>query len=105
MVARVLGIACVIFGMSMLACSRRGPRDIDNQNRKSVFEDGPRGLAARDAGSPDGGRVITAPTPTGLVPRELVRVSTGAIAASRTHVYFGDDDDDALLVLPKHPSG
>src|SRR5690606_33276771 len=34
-------------------------------------------------------------------PRALARAASRAVATDATHVYFGDDDDDALLVIAK----
>lgn len=84
--------------LALAACTRRGPRD--------VGERGYRGDVAQDA--PDGGPAGTAtihsvatPAPVGVAPRVLARANARAIATTKTHVYFGDAADDALLAVPK----
>jgi hypothetical protein len=44
---------------------------------------------------------VATPVVTAVKPRTIARAYAVAIATTKTHVYFGDADDDALLVVPK----
>lgn len=100
----VIGVLASAVLACLVACAKRGPRDVGNQNPRSEFVDGPGGVRARDAsaGGPD--RVVATPAPLGRRPREIAKVNSRALVTDATHVYFGDSDDDTLCSLEKMPA-
>lgn len=86
-------------------CDKSGPRDVGNLHKRSEFTGAGTGSAKRpDAGegtSRDGGVSLATPAVSGKKPSELAHANTRAIVTSRSHIYFGDAEDDALFALPK----
>jgi len=76
------------------ACARPGPRDLgQTRNPRSEFQGA--GSAAPPVAAPAN---VAPATPRIEV---LARASSRALATSATHVFFGDNEDDALLAVPK----
>lgn len=98
----VVSSLVVVIVVGFASCARRGPRDIGNQNPRSVFEDDPNGGARLpDAGGAEPERAIARPTASGRELRELVKADVRALVTDAEHVYFGEAGDDALGSLSR----
>jgi len=97
--------------LAALACTRQGPKDLGNENKRSEF--GVAGTGSPyassevrrnpDAGAGNGngnGSTATA-IPAGKKPKEIARANTRAMATNMTHLFYGDAEDDALFAIPK----
>jgi hypothetical protein len=96
-------LAVAIAGASLVlgaACSGSTPRDVGPGTRRSEFPPEATGRRLPKVPPPE---EVAAPPPSARAPspRALARVISRAIATDRTHVYFGDAEDDALLAVPK----
>jgi hypothetical protein len=97
-------------GMLAFACAcggRRGPTDVrlERNGRPSEVGGGATGTAGAASNTSSTSTTTQARVPakpaTGARVRVLAKASARAIAASKTHVYFGDTEDDALYAMPK----
>ena len=92
-------LVLVLFAtLALGACARRGSRDLPLHRGAGAGE----GAAELEVqGAPVTLRSVDTPLPAGSPPRLVARASARAIATSKTHIYFGDTDDDAVLAVPK----
>ena len=95
-----LGVLVLAALASVVACSKRGPRDLRGRDAQSELGES----RARDASADGPERVVAPPTPTGRKPREIAKANSRALATDATHVYFGDGDDDTLCSVEKMPA-
>jgi hypothetical protein len=90
----------LVIGMLAVSCAcatRRGPKDVGlERNPRSEFDAGATGTP----GTTTQAHVPAKPVASTRI-RVLAEASARAIAASATHVYFGDTEDDALYAVPK----
>jgi hypothetical protein len=89
----------VVVALALGACFGRGARGVPDRFERSSSEDGSE--AATTAAGTTTLRSVATPVVTAVKPRTIARAYAVAIATTKTHVYFGDADDDALLVVPK----
>src|SRR5688500_17881343 len=86
----------LLVALALCACRGRGVRD---RIERPTSEDG------SDTRSIPAGtttvRSVATPVPTGVKPRTIARAYAVALVTTKTHVYFGDADDDSLLAVPK----
>lgn len=85
-------------------CTRRGPRDVGERGYRAARDLAPNAVDGGPAGTATI-RSVATPAPAGIAPRILAHATARAIATTKTHVYFGDAEDDALLAVPKTGAG
>jgi hypothetical protein len=90
--------------LALGACSKKGPRDVGDLGYYGDLGSPRADPTAAVAPSAEP-RTAAKPSPTGSPPRVLARASARAIATSKTHVYFGDAEDDTLYALAKTGAG
>lgn len=97
----LLALACVA---ALAACSgegRRGPRDsFDRSGNGDVARVDGADAGVTPVGTATVHSVATA-SPPGVKPRIVARANALAIATTKTHVYFGDAEDDWMFALAK----
>jgi hypothetical protein len=81
------------------ACAGRGARGVPDRFERPASDDGSDPAASPAATTTI--RSIATPVPTGVKARTIARTHAVAIATTKTHVYFGDAEDDWLLSLAK----
>src|SRR5205085_2860779 len=88
----------LVAALVLTACSGRGARGVPDRIERpvaSASESGTSPVATTTVSS------VTTPVPPGAKPRIVARAYSAALATTKTHVYFGDADDDWLLAMPK----
>jgi hypothetical protein len=96
-----VGIFCLCVGLT--SCSKRGPRDLGNQNPRSEFVDGAGGAGQRGRAADGGAQPVGSPEVPRPKPREIARAHSVALAVDANQLYFGDANDDALFAILKRP--
>ncbi len=99
---RLMACTLVVALASGAACRSSHPRDfVANRNPRSEFPpDAPGG--SRIAATSSASTRAEEPRPAGRPPRVLARAASRAIATDGRRVYFGDDDNDAVLCVEKN---
>jgi hypothetical protein len=99
--------AVALLSIGVGGCEKNGPKDVGNEHKRSEFTGAGNGTTlsghanandAKDAG----GLHIATPIVSGKKPREISHANARAIVTSKSHIYFGDAEDDALFSLPKN---
>ena len=88
----------LLAALALTACLGRGGRGVPDRIERPPTEDGAEKPAP--AGTTTVSSVST-PLPVGTKPQILARAHSVALATTKTHVYFGDADDDWLVSMPK----
>lgn len=93
-----VGVAVLALG----GCFGRGSRGVpDRIERPSSDEDRDGEGALGERAGTTTVRSVATPVAAGKKPRVIARAHSVALATTKTHVYFGDADDDWLAALPK----